>query len=179
MKKKMQHNKQFLNLGLTAIEMMVVIAIVGILATIAFPAYQGLVQNFRTRTLATDLRSTLSLARSEAIKRSQTVTICPTANADFTACGSANDWQNGWIVFIDPNDSGVITNIQDRIKTQDALGPGVNFSTAQNRLSFNSLGYSTNGIYTINLNAPGCTGSNGRRFEISVTGRVLINAIDC
>ena len=42
----------------------------------------------------------MSLARSEAIKRNQRVAICPSDDGE--QC-SGNQYENGWIVFVDGN----------------------------------------------------------------------------
>lgn len=167
------------NRGITAIEMMVTIIIVSVLAAIAFPSYQDLMQNYRARTLSTEFSSTLAYVRSEAIKRGQTVTICSTGNNNFTTCGAAADWQNGWIVFVDPNSDGIIANNADRLKIKEALGAGTTFNTAQSRVSFNSRGFLASGASTFNLSAPNCTGNHGRQFNISNTGRIAITQVSC
>ena len=167
------------NQGLTAIEMMVTLIIVGILAAVAFPSFQDLIQNYRAKSISTEFNAALAYARSEAIKRGQTVTICPTANTNFTACGNASNWQDGWIVFLDPNNDGIIANAQDRLTVQNALTNGTTFTTASARISFDSLGFSANGTSTVSLSAPNCTGNHGRQYDISNTGRVAITAVTC
>lgn len=74
--------------GFTAIELMVTIAIVAILAALAAPSFTPIIERYRSRQAAEDLLSTLYYARSEAIKRSGGITI--TANS--------SDWANGWSV---------------------------------------------------------------------------------
>ena len=159
--------------------MIVTIVIIGILAAVAFPSYDSLVQNYRARTLSTELTTTLSYARSEAVKRAVTVSVCSTGNASFTACGSADDWQNGWIVFIDPNNDGVIDSTNDRLKIKGALETGSNLTSTRSKISFDSRGFSEIGNTTFNVSAPNCTGNHGRNINISATGRVAVTEISC
>jgi type IV fimbrial biogenesis protein FimT len=56
---------------------MIVVAIVGILAAIALPSFKGLSESQRVKTASFELYSLLSVARSEAIKRNDNVTIAP------------------------------------------------------------------------------------------------------
>ncbi|MFC0254502.1 GspH/FimT family pseudopilin [Massilia consociata] len=72
--------------GVTLPELLAVLAIMAILASLAAPAYGSWVATMRGRGAATDLATSLSLARSEAIKRNGEVTLAP---AD-------SGWQAGW-----------------------------------------------------------------------------------
>ena len=73
----MRHARSSLT-GFSLVELMVVIAIAGILAAIAMPSFKSLVGSQRVKSASYELFSLLSLARSEAIKRNADVTITPT-----------------------------------------------------------------------------------------------------
>ncbi len=73
--------------GFTAIELMVVIAIVAILAALAAPSFTPLIERWRVRDTAEGLASTLYFARSEAIKRGGGIAIDATGG-----------WDQGWKV---------------------------------------------------------------------------------
>jgi len=97
--------------GFTSIELMVVVSIVAILAALAAPSFTPLMENWRVRESAEQLRSTLYYARSEAIKRGGRVVIQKIPN-NTDGCSSASgtrDWDCGWIVCHDTNDSGTCT----------------------------------------------------------------------
>lgn len=61
--------------GFTLIELMVVVAVLGILTTLAVPSFREFVAGQRMKTASFDLMSMLTLARSEAIKRNASVTL--------------------------------------------------------------------------------------------------------
>lgn len=77
--------------GFSLIELLIVVTILGILAVIGTPNLQFLIANYRLKTAASDLHTTLVLTRSEAVKRNNSVTITP---------ASASDWSLGWTVQI-------------------------------------------------------------------------------
>ena len=94
--------------GFTAIELMVVVSIVAILAALAGPSFTPLIENWRVRESAEQLQSTLHYARSEAIKRGGRVVIQKIPN-NTNGCTTASDtraWDCGWIVCHDTNDNG-------------------------------------------------------------------------
>lgn len=76
--------------GFTLLELMVTIAIVGILLTIGVPSLRNTLLDQRARTATSDLHTSLTLARSEAIKRSASATVTPASGT--------TDWSGGWTV---------------------------------------------------------------------------------
>lgn len=61
--------------GVTLTEVMIVIAIIGILAGIAVPSYQDMIERNRLKQAAESLADDLKYARTEAIKRSCNTTL--------------------------------------------------------------------------------------------------------
>lgn len=85
--------------GVTVIELMVVIAIVGVLAAVAIPAFDSIIKNNRRATVANELLASLMSARGESTKRGQTVRVCGTV--DGAACANDGNWDKGWLVYAD------------------------------------------------------------------------------
>ncbi len=69
--------------GFTLVELVVVLAIIGITSAIAAPSVAGWIQNYRAKTAARQLMSDLLFARMSAVsqKLSCTVTVTPATNA--------------------------------------------------------------------------------------------------
>ena len=91
-------------LGFNIFELMITVAVLGVLMGVGVPAMQSLMQNSRLTTQINLLSTTLALARSEAIKVNQRVLVClSTSGTDCEAAGSGKGWDEGWMVFVDRN----------------------------------------------------------------------------
>ena len=108
--------------GFTAIELMVAVSIIAVLAALAGPSFTQIIESWRVRDATESLRSTLLFARSEAIKRGGQIAIHKLPN-NTNGCTSATgnrDWDCGWIVCHDTNNSGTCTSTEpvlQRIET--------------------------------------------------------------
>ena len=85
--------------GFTAIELLVVVAIVAILTALAAPSFTPLIERWRVRQATENLVSTIHFARSEAIKRGGGITIDATGG-----------WNTGWK--ITHTENGTTTDLQ-------------------------------------------------------------------
>ena len=95
--------------GFTAIELLVTIAILAVLATLAAPSFTPSLERWRVMQATEQLKSTLYFARSEAIKQGGDIVIQKLTNAQSQGCTLApgsNDWGCGWIVCHDSNGNG-------------------------------------------------------------------------
>jgi type IV fimbrial biogenesis protein FimT len=93
--------------GFTAIEILVVVGIMGILAALAGPSFTPLIQQWRVRQAVENMTSTIYYARSEAIKRGGNITVLKNPlTSECAQADTTNEWSCGWSVFIDSNNNG-------------------------------------------------------------------------
>ena len=81
---------KFSSQGFTFVEFMVVFALGVVLASLAVPGFAKMIRNNRINSASDALLSSLSLARSEAIKRNAPVTVCK--SSDGAACVTSGDF---------------------------------------------------------------------------------------
>jgi type IV fimbrial biogenesis protein FimT len=118
--------------GFTIIELMIVVAIVAILSSYALPSMRNMVTTNRMKTLSLDLYTSLTLARSEAIKRN-------TGNISMIATGGS--WQNGWQVCVDANANGSCDAGEALLIAGDAVDSSLTLSgPAGNIVTYNRDG---------------------------------------
>lgn len=129
------------NHGFTLVELMITLAVVAILISLAAPSFQLAIQNNRLTTQVNNLVTALSLARSEAIKRGATVTVCKSNGG--AACTAAGNWDQGWVVFTDPTTPGIIDNAADIIRVYEQA-TGVTVRTGANFNNF--VSYLASGV---------------------------------
>ena len=172
--------------GFTLTELVLTLAIAGILAALAAPAFTDFIADNRLITQTNDFIADLNLARTESVKRNRRVTVCKSDNplaADPT-CNVANDsnWSNGWVVFVDENSNGQRTTNETIIKRTGPLDgtmllyPRTIDTTITLYVSYIPRGVTQvvgggtqNGIFRLCDNR-GI--ANGRAITVSQTGRV-------
>lgn len=153
--------------GFSLIELMVVVAIIGITLGIAAPSFQSLIASNRLTTSANNLVSALQLAKSEAIKSNRLVLV-----------SNNGTWASGWIVFSDVNqDNAQATDgTEPTLGSIDALNTGftVNPSNAYaNRVTYRPDGRSST-FGSFYLCSPANT-ADFRIVTIAATGRVRVD----
>ena len=166
--------------GFTLIELMVVLAIAAILATLAVPSFRSTIQNNRVATQANELVSTLQLARGEAVKRGLWVTVC--ISTDQATCTGTN-WASGWIAFVDVNSTGNVDAGDTLLKVSGVLDGGSTLTsngfTNATRVQYQPSGFSSGSAGTFTLSIPGCTGNEVRAINVASTGRVGTTRTAC
>ena len=123
--------------GVTLIELLVTISIAAILMAVAVPGFQDFFRRTRIDTAASDFMATLNYARSEAIRRGVTVSVCKSNGG--TSCGGAGvNWEQGWIVFanLDNDSPAVVDAGEEIIRVHQQLAQGITLRPNNNYTNF-------------------------------------------
>ena len=86
--------------GFTLMEMLVVVAIGGILAAVAAPSLVSVIESNRRTIISNQLMEDLVLARRQAIALSTSVALCGSDSTQPDTCTAGTDWSNGWYTYI-------------------------------------------------------------------------------
>ena len=155
--------------GFTLGELLITTALISIVTAIGVPSMSDFIKNDRLSTQINTLVGHLSLARSQAVTLAQPVSVC--ASSDLATC-SSNDWANGWLVYVDADNSGDVSTGDELLRVHEALpGNSTLSSTAGSAITFDGRGF-----------VPGIVGSFSlcddrgvehlKSITISNTGRV-------
>jgi len=87
--------------GFTLMELMVVLSIAAAVLVLGAPNFNQFRLNNRLTNTANDMLSATVLARTEAIKRQQSIALCPSGNPTAAEPTCTEDSNAGWIVFVD------------------------------------------------------------------------------
>lgn len=150
--------------GFTLIELLVTLTILSIVLAIAVPN----IRNGRSLALhqSREFTTVLNYARSEAVNRSQPITLCASSdpNADAPVCGGT--WQDGWIVLAAGNQV---------LKRHEPLDGGVTVASTNGKQSvvFSNRGFADSGAA---IDFDFCSPkdkSAGRRVVLAPSGRTM------
>jgi len=115
-------------------------------------------------------------ADNKAIKRGVRVTVCKSNNQ--ATCTAGAQWEDGWIVFSDPDNDGTYDNAPEEIilvstglEGSNTLRTGGNFSNFVSYISSGESRGSPGNNDTFNL-CDDRGAAKGRAIRVSLTGRI-------
>ena len=178
--------------GFSLIELMVGISITGVLMAFAVPSFTYMLKQNRAMGMTNELVASLNLARSEAVRRNQQVTVCISdVTASNTSCSTSLGWQNGWVAFLDLGTLGVYDSTKDtklKVGQPSYLNVVITADSIFNKfVSFNAMGIAqgTSGqqsggnLYVCSGGVSGQTVGVQRTININTIGRISIRNGTC
>jgi type II secretion system protein H len=144
--------------GFTMLELMVTLAIVGIIAAIAVPSMTSMVNNSKAERITGLFKQDLQFARSYAISRGEVVRM------------TAID--GGWQI--------VAETTGDTLKTRDILDNTITVTSVE---GLDSVAFTATGQIestdTITIRTSGCTGNEDKSFSLLRSGQIAETELAC
>jgi type IV fimbrial biogenesis protein FimT len=160
--------------GFTLLELVIVIAILGITTAFAAPELGTMIKNNRISGGASDFVAALQFAKAESAAQLNNVVICK-KNATSNGCTAGGDWQQGWIVFADTNGDAGFTAGEAILLNHEALHDNITFggtAGVTNSITYRSSGTtSIIAVQTLIMCDDRLFDSNARGILITITGR--------
>lgn len=154
--------------GFTLVELMITLAVLAIMVTVAIPSFRDFIMNNRLASNANEFVAAIHLVRSGAIKHQR--------NAYITSNAGTN-WTNGWSVWVD-KDGDSAQDADETIRVTQAF-TGNTTLTSDGKVQFQ---YRPTGL----VDGPGTltlcdsrTAEQGRQIDVSVAGRVNVQTVAC
>jgi len=133
--------------GFTLIELMLVLVVLSVLVLIVIPSMQHIIHSGQLRSQTSRLLSSINLARSEAIARNRTVSLCPSAYVSTGVASCSRNYADGWIVFTNlDRDRNVDRGSDEIIRIFQGIPPGYSLTNkAGTRNAFELISYRPDG----------------------------------
>ena len=125
-------------------ELLVTLAVLTVLATIAIPSFRQMVASQRMVAALNGLITALHTTRSEAIRRGERAVLCPSRDGRLCSApdGSQTFWHHGYLLYIDKNANHQQDPDEPATRVFETA-PGLRIHTARSR---SSVAYKPNGL---------------------------------
>ena len=167
--------------GMTLTELMMALAVLGVLVGVSAPYLHDTLRNWRITSQTNDLLSDFGAARGQAAGLSVTVTVCASSNG--TSC--TGDWGQGRLIFTDADADAAVDTGDTIVRKIPAINEtttlvAANLSTS-GRVQFRPTGMAS-GVTGSGATFKFCdsrTGPYGRTVTLSATGRASSATGNC
>lgn len=169
--------------GFTWIELLITLAILSILVTVSAPGLQALWTQRAVTSQANALAEGLRLARAEAVKRHQRITICNASDATSATpmCReTSTNWASGWLIFTDLNGNKKYDAQDTLLHVQQTLTPsgGLMLANSKPAITFGAQGLAVANNASFLIRPVGedkpAPNAHHRCVRLAVSGRVRV-----
>ena len=120
--------------GFTLVELMITLSVLVVLLAVAVPSMQEFTANNQLAATRSNFATALSLARTEAAKRSRVVVLQALGNGP-----SGNEFANGWEIAVDDDGDGAVAASETRVRKNAVALERITLSGAAS-VSFRATG---------------------------------------
>jgi type IV fimbrial biogenesis protein FimT len=166
--------------GFTLMDLLTTLTVLGILMAVGIPSFSSVIRNNRITAHTNELVTALTFARSEAMKRGDVVTTCPSTDGE--ACEGSNDWSTGWFVFVDANADGARDVDEEQLQVWPAIEDVLTLvSDPMQFVQYAPTGLTVPVItdQTFELMQPGFDDELARCIRLGNTGRIFTERNAC
>ena len=159
--------------GFTLLELLVAIAIVAILITVAVPSFREMIMNNRISMRMNNFADIIQFARSEAVRIGGAVGV--------KADGGGSDWAQGVTVWNDADGDGTQDGSETVLRVLETFQSGVTLSSdGFSSFQFQASGYTNDSFAGGSLDlCDGRTGETGRQLQLLSTGLIRVTTLTC
>ena len=157
--------------GFSLLEILVTIAIVGILASSALPSFAAFIDKEKISALTQEFSSSLVIARSAAIKSGTHVVFC--ASGTDGSCSS--DWSAGWYAFQDDDKNGTQGSDESTILFYRSTSDNVQVSVTNDDAAITAVRFDYRGTPDTLLEAQFSRNEASSTVEVTPFGKARIS----
>ena len=158
--------------GVTLVELVVGMAIVGILLAVGAPSYRSWIQNVQIRNAAEGIQNGLQLARTEAVRRNGNAVFVLTNDAPTVTSVTAIATGTNWIVRA-PDPNGTVVLIQGRAAAEGSANVTVATTPATSAITFTGFGRTTLAA-SVAIAVDNPNGDRNLQIQVSTGGQIRL-----
>jgi type IV fimbrial biogenesis protein FimT len=156
----------------TLIELMVTITVLAVVIGLAAPSFSSMLRENRLAALSTEVQGALQLARSEAVKRHENITVCR-SNAAQTACENGTNWGAGWLITRMNGANVQVLKIWAPVQGTVVTGPNAGITFRSNGMS------SSAAAQNWSVTDSSCSSNQKRTISVNITGSATLSKGAC